>query len=161
VDAQLIGQGSGLQNGANLFLERVAAFFRIEAANPRDTAVGSPQSLQDFNRGSFPGSIGPEQAKYFAFLYRKADPTDCLHRAVAFVETFDLDDWFAHAANPFVWGERYFYHNRDGSANQRVSRLRFVPMEDLRLRWAEPFFVGDHAHFSMSTRRPRITTPSD
>ncbi len=104
VHAELVRQGSGLQYGADLLLEVIAACLRIEAADAHLAAIRRAQAFQDFHGGRFSRAVRAEQAENFAFLDREADAAHRLHGAVALVEILDLYDWLAHGMNPFVSG---------------------------------------------------------
>ena len=72
LDAQLVGQGSGLQDRADRLLELLAALLGIEAADAHDAAIGRAQTFENFDGGCLARAVGPEQAEDFAFLDGKA-----------------------------------------------------------------------------------------
>ena len=158
--AQLVRQGSGLQNRADLLLELLAGFLGIESADARDAAIRRAHPFQNFDGGCFARAIRPEQAEHFAFLDGKADAAQRFHGAVALVEILDLDDWFAHGINPLV-SEEVSIINAMAARISAASHVFFARFPG-RSRTARRFFFLAGASHRASCRcaLPSIVTPS-
>ena len=93
---QFVGKGSGLQRCANLVLQFVGVFLRIQSANRGPPAVGHAQSFQHFNRAGLSGAVRAQQPKHFALFHAEADAAHGFHFAVALHEIFDLQNGIRH-----------------------------------------------------------------
>ena len=72
--AQLVGQGRGLQDGADLCLNSSPLFPGSRPQTRDDAAVGRAQPFEDFDGAGLAGAVGPEQAENFAFFDSEAQP---------------------------------------------------------------------------------------
>src|SRR5690349_18534511 len=82
--ANLVGQGGGLQGGADFVLESGRFALWVEAANGNAAAIQVTEAFEDFDRGGFSRAVWAEQAEDFAFLHVEADSANGLHVAVVF-----------------------------------------------------------------------------
>src|ERR1700677_5217896 len=101
--ADFIGQGSGLQNGADHFLEAVAALFRIEAADAREAAIRRAHAFQYFHRGGFARAVGAEKAEDFSLFDGKIHAAQSSYGAVILIKALDLDNGFRHEIVPCLF----------------------------------------------------------
>src|SRR5262249_8611822 len=93
---QFVGEGSGLESGADFVFEFFGIALRIEAADTDTAAVEIAKAFENFDCGGFSGAVGTEQAKNFALVDVKADAANGFEFAVALDQIFDLDDLFGH-----------------------------------------------------------------
>ena len=95
--AQLVRQGSGLQDRADLFLEFLARLFRDRGRRRAPSRGPACASLPGFRRWTgLAGAVRAEQAEDFALLHGEAHAPQRFHGAVIFIEIFDLDNRLCH-----------------------------------------------------------------
>src|SRR3984893_8926856 len=95
LDPQLVRQASGLQDRADFLLKLLAGLLRVEAANPGESRVLGPHSLEDLDGRRFSRAVWPQQAQYLAFFDRRADSAQRCHGTIVFIEILDLNDRLA------------------------------------------------------------------
>src|SRR5216684_2458552 len=98
--AELVGERSGLQCGADLVFQRRGITLRIEAANGNSPAVKIAQAFENLDGGCFSGAIRPEQTENLAFFHTKADTANGFDVTVPFDEVFDLKNGIGHVRRP-------------------------------------------------------------
>src|SRR5271155_6223088 len=87
--AEFVRKRGRLQDRADLFLEFLAGFFRVQAADARDSAVGNAHPFENFDGARLPRAVWPQQAEDFTFLDREAHAPQSLHGAVVLIEVIN------------------------------------------------------------------------
>src|SRR6267378_5680700 len=104
-NANLVGEGSGLQRGANFMFESCRFALRIETANGDAASIQVAEAFQNLDRGGLSSAVGSEQAEDFAFFHVEADATHGFYIAVAFYEIFNLKNGSWHCRSFSLAGD--------------------------------------------------------